>query len=125
MTHSNGVVGTWMVPAGDATVTIAPCGKLLCGTISWMKVPVADSENPDLSKRNRPLLGAQVLWGFVFNPDNNRWEDGKIYDPDSGDTYQCIMTLIDRNALKVKGFVGFKWAPIGRTEIWTRSDSKQ
>ncbi|HSA16128.1 MAG TPA: DUF2147 domain-containing protein [Spirochaetota bacterium] len=119
------VIGTWMVPAGDATVSISKCGSQYCGKITWMQKPDVDSKNPDKSKRSTPLVGMQMLRDFVFNAEKNRWDDGKIYDPDSGDTYQCMLSLTDKNTLKVKGFIGFKWAPIGRTEIWTRTADKK
>jgi len=121
----DGVIGTWMVPAGDATVTIEKCGQQYCGKISWMEKPDVDSKNPDKSKRSTPLVGMNMLWGFVYNQEKSRWEDGKIYDPDDGNTWNCMLSLDGEKKLKVKGFIGFKWAPIGRTEIWTRTEPKK
>ncbi len=46
------------------------------------------------------------------------WEGGKIYDPESGKTYKCKLTLIDPNRLEVRGFIGFSL--LGRTEVWTK-----
>ena len=50
---------------------------------------------------NRQVLGIELLTGFSFNDDS--YTDGKIYDPESGKTYDCKMTLRD-NILKVRGY---------------------
>jgi uncharacterized protein (DUF2147 family) len=47
---------------------------------------------------------------------HNKWEGGRIYDPESGKTYRCRMTLTDTNRLEVRGYFGIFW----RTVIWQR-----
>jgi uncharacterized protein (DUF2147 family) len=59
-------------------------------------------------------MGLKVLRDFVFVGDN-RWEEGKIYDPENGKDYSCILTLIDANTLNVRGYIGFSL--IGRTQV--------
>ncbi len=54
---------------------------------------------------------------FAFSGDNV-WEDGKIYDARSGKDYSCKMTLVNKNELGVRGFVGFSM--LGKTSTWTR-----
>jgi uncharacterized protein (DUF2147 family) len=54
----------------------------------------------------------EFLSDFVFDGDDE-WVDGKVYDPESGNTYSCKMWLEDGN-LKLKGYVGISL--IGRTE---------
>jgi hypothetical protein len=41
-----------------------------------------DVENPDPARRNRPIVGLQVLSGF--KPAPNAWEGGQAYDPKKG-----------------------------------------
>ncbi len=110
-------LGTWLVPKGDAKVTIYKCADKLCGKISWLKTPEdLDTKNPDPAKRKIKILGMNMLWGFTFK--DNEWVGGQIYDPDSGDTYKCKMWLKSDDKLNVRGFVG---VPLfGRSEIWTR-----
>src|ERR1044071_2661710 len=56
--------GTWSTEGGKATVRIASCGTELCGTIVALKEPndpatgrpKTDVNNPDPSKRNRPMI---------------------------------------------------------------------
>ncbi|HNW27618.1 MAG TPA: DUF2147 domain-containing protein [Spirochaetota bacterium] len=114
---ADSVIGTWLVPKGDAKVTIYKCGEKFCGKVSWLKTPEdLDTKNPDPAKRKNKILGMDMLWGFHF--EKGEWVGGQIYDPDSGDTYKCKMYLKSDDKLNVRGYVG---VPLfGRSEIWTR-----
>ena len=110
-------VGTWLVPKGDAKVTITKSGESVSGQITWLKTPEdLDTKNPDPAKRKNKILGMKMLWGFSFK--NNEWIGGQIYDPDSGNTYKCKMWMINADKLNVKGYVGIPL--FGRSEVWTR-----
>lgn len=78
-----------------------------------------DEHNPDAALRSRPLLGITILHGFTYAGDHV-WKGGTIYDPNSGNTYKSTMTLLDRNTLKVRGFIGLSM--FGRSDTWTRDD---
>ena len=80
--------------------------------------PKKDKENSDKELRSRPVLGLEILTGFVF--DDDEWEDGDIYDPKNGKTYSCYMKFNDdtKDELKVRGYIGFSL--LGRTTYWTR-----
>ncbi len=68
-------------------------------------------------QKDRPFLGLMIAWGL--KPDGDSWGGGTILDPDSGDTYRCIMKLHDRNTLEVRGYIGISL--FGRTQRWTRT----
>src|SRR5579872_6803523 len=118
------VTGVWLTH-GDkpAKIQISRSGDRFEGKIVWLQTPTengkpkVDKNNPDESKRARPVLGLELLRGFRF--DKDEWNDGQIYDPESGKTYSCTMTLKDSNTLKVRGYIGISL--LGRTEVWTRS----
>ncbi len=80
--------------------------------------PKLDNKNPDTKKRQQPIVGMTILTNFIFD-GKDEWEDGKIYDPESGNTYSCNMELNGRNKLKVRGYIGLSL--FGRTEVWTRT----
>jgi uncharacterized protein (DUF2147 family) len=61
-------------------------------------------------------VGLVILRDFKF--DEDEWEGGKIYDPESGKTYSCILSIQDKGTLKVRGYVGISL--LGRTEIWKK-----
>ena len=114
--------GTWLSGDGDGwiDVTVTPAG--LSGVIEGSANadegrPDTDEKNPDPALRNRPLIGLQLFQGFDY-AGNGRWTGGTIYDPNSGKTYRCIVTYVDHNTLKVRGYIGVSL--LGRTETWTR-----
>ena len=79
--------------------------------------PKVDSKNPDKNKQNQKIIGLVILQNFKF--DDDEWNDGKIYDPESGKTYSCNLSLNGNNTLKVRGYIGISL--LGRTETWTRT----
>jgi uncharacterized protein (DUF2147 family) len=83
--------------------------------------PRTDSNNPDETLRNRPLKGLENLRDFVAKGDN-KWADGRIYDPKNGSDYACEMKLVDENTLEVRGFIGVSL--FGRTDVWKRQIKK-
>jgi uncharacterized protein (DUF2147 family) len=125
------IVGKWLVEEKDTQIEIYPCEGRLCGKIIWLKElnypaddpkgmagkPKVDRENPEASKRENPILGMNLVWGFTHSGEN-LWEGGSIYNPRDGKTYKCKMTLENPDRLKVRGFIGISL--IGKTNIWSR-----
>lgn len=66
--------------------------------------------------KNKPILGLVVLKGL--SKDGNEYNGGKILDPQSGKVYKCLITLEEKDKLKVRGYIGFSL--IGRTQYWYR-----
>ena len=117
------ILGKWVTTGQKSVVEIYKCGDEYCGKIIWLKEPLdkegkekLDTKNPDESKRDRKIVGLQILSGFKYKGDN-KWGDGKIYDPEKGKTYKC-KTKLEGDNLKLRGYIGFSL--IGRTTIWTR-----
>lgn len=120
--NADDVVGVWLTDGGKSKVEIYKKGDEYFGKIIWLREPnengkpKVDKNNPDDDLKSRPLVGMELLSDFEF--DDDEWEDGEIYDPESGKTYSCEMTL-DGNTLNVRGYIGVSW--VGRTTKWTRS----
>jgi uncharacterized protein (DUF2147 family) len=54
---------------------------------------------------------------------NHLWTGGAIYDPASGNTYHCTLSLDGENRLRLRGYVG---VPLfGRTTTWIRVGSEK
>ncbi|MGB1169263.1 MAG: DUF2147 domain-containing protein [Flavobacteriaceae bacterium] len=68
-------------------------------------------------RKNAPILGMNILTGL--NKDGNEWSGGKILDPKNGKEYKCYIQLLDKNTLKLRGYIGFSM--FGRTAIWKRA----
>lgn len=125
-TKADDIVGIWLTTGKEpAKIQIYKSGEKYFGKIVWLKnatengVPRFDKNNSDKNKQNQKILGLVILKGFRFDGDDE-WEDGEIYDPESGKTYNCYLSLKDINTLKVRGYVGISF--LGRTELWTRSN---
>jgi uncharacterized protein (DUF2147 family) len=68
-----------------------------------------DFKNPNPSLRNNKLIGLQILNGLKFNPESDRWEDGTVYDPNTGKFWSAVV-LFDKNGkLSVKGYWQFEF----------------
>ena len=119
------VAGIWLSGDGDGWIAITltdegPVGKI-AGSPNNPDVPRYDSLNPDEDLRERPLLGVTLLQGFT-SAGAGKWINGTIYDPNSGKTYRCNLTLVGGDELKVRGFRGI--ALVGRTEVWARQNKR-
>ena len=71
--------------------------------------PRTDDNNPDESLRTRPILGISMFSEYRFD---DQWQ-GKIYDPESGNTYQSLMKINRDKNLEIRGYVGMPM--FGRT----------
>ena len=65
-------------------------------------------------KKNQPILGMVILTDL--EKDDDEWNDGKILDPNNGETYSCYISLESNDKLKVRGYIGFSL--LGRTQYW-------
>ena len=59
----------------------------------------------------------RFLWGFKY--DNEKYKDGRIYDPGTGKTYYCKME-IKSGTLKLRGSLD-KFGLAGSTQEWKRA----
>jgi len=119
--------GTWLTEGGKSQVRLANCGEALCGRIQWLKEPSdpatgkpkRDARNPDPSKRDRPIVGVEILLGMRPDQTPNQWA-GDIYNPEDGKTYQARLILQDARTLQVKGCV--LGGLICKSQAWLRAN---
>jgi uncharacterized protein (DUF2147 family) len=116
------IEGIWLSGDGDGWIEITLAGEGLSGVIKGSpndddERPDKDEKNPEPALRERPLTGLELFGGFSYEGEG-RWTGGTIYDPNSGKTYRCVVTWVDENTLKVRGYIGVPM--LGRTETWTR-----
>lgn len=128
--------GVWEMDNGKekAHIEIVETDGVYSGRIVWLENPIfppndpkgmagqprIDRLNPDPELRTRPIIGLQILSGLRPAGENS-WQDGRIYAPDRGDSYQCKASLTRDGVLEVRGFVGFSL--FGRTMRWVRVES--
>ena len=122
--NADDIVGVWVTGSGKAHVKIDKVGNYYFGRVVWLKEPLnelgkpkLDKNNEDVTKRNKAIMGMQLVGGFEWKNDN-LWETGNIYDPENGKTYKCKIDLENLNTMNVRGFIGI--SIFGRTDIWKR-----
>ncbi len=119
------LVGVWEPSHGKARVKIEKIGNKYYGKVVWLKEPIdpetkekkRDKNNPDPALRKRRTLGLKILKDFKSN-GKGYWDDGTIYDPENGTTYNCHITMKNKNTIKIRGYVGI--SAFGRTDVWKR-----
>jgi uncharacterized protein (DUF2147 family) len=134
------ILGVWATDpegeGGQAHIEIYAVDGKYSGKIVWLEEPVypegdpdgeagepkVDTNNPDPALQSRPIMGLELMAGFVFD-GKGTWKKGTIYDPDNGKTYKCKVKIGDNGELNVRGFIGFSM--IGRTSLWTRVEAEE
>jgi uncharacterized protein (DUF2147 family) len=68
-------------------------------------------------RKDKPLIGLEIIRGAKKAEGKDVWEDGKILDPENGKNYTLRLTPIEGGKkLEVRGSV----FGIGRTQTWVR-----
>ncbi len=117
----DGLAGRWMTQGAAAVVELAPCNSTpgLCGTIRWLwdavdekGRPRLDAQNTDTALRQRQLVGLSILSGLTRS-SNGGWE-GRIYNPEDGQTYRATVRQTGTDRLTIEGCVLF----ICQKQVW-------
>jgi Uncharacterized protein conserved in bacteria len=113
--NADAILGKWMTLSGNCLVEVYKQNTEFKAKLLWFKEgnkPLndwTDEKNHDPALRNRKLLGMDVLRGLHYDPKDNEWVDGIIYDASSGKEWDSEVWLTDQNLLKVKGYWLFKF----------------
>lgn len=123
------IVGKWMSTKKNVKVEVYKVNDEFRAKVIWFNDsddktrPMEtrkDLNNPDKELRNNKILGMNVLKNLKFNAKNNRWEDGIIYDANSGRHFSSVVYFNDEGLLEVKGFWKFEF--LCETLEFTRVD---
>ncbi len=104
--------GSWRTLNGTE-IAITPCPTGFCGTLSWVVIPRAQSEqcramdklsfaslmmdykNPDKTLQTRPILGMPMM---TLTPTNDpRAFRASVYNPEDGSTNNVSVWIIDHD----------------------------
>lgn len=121
--NKDAIVAKWVNSTGEAHLEITKRSEKYFGKIVWLKDPKdekgnikTDYQNPNPSLRSKPIIGLEILKDFIY--EDGKWTDGNIYDPKSGKTYSCTMTIKPNGDLSMRGYIGISL--IGRSELWKK-----
>lgn len=112
--------GRWRTQMHRAIVEIRDCAnRSPCAFLAWVDDSITggitrDVRNPNVSLRSRPLIGVPILWGLRASA--NGWDGGKVYNPETGQTFRSSMRFMPDGKLRVTGC----WGPLCRSETWVR-----
>ena len=119
---------TWYNKEKSSKIQIykATDGKFY-GKIVWLKIthdekgePRKDKHNSDIDAKQQPLNGLLIIKGFSRAENSIIYEDGTIYDPNSGKKY-CGKITFKETELALKGFIcGISL--LGKTSTWTLAE---
>lgn len=121
------IAGVWWNDEKTSKIEVKEENGQFTGTVIYINPekyvngePEKDNMNPDVKLRTRSRLGLAILSGLKYVPGDKQWQNGRIYDPKNGKTYDCFAWFeSDNNVLYIKGYVaGIKW--LGRSTTWTR-----
>ncbi len=120
-------VGSWHTIDDEtkevkSEVQIVENGGVLTGKVTKLlrkgakQDAVCDKCSDD--RKDKPVLGLEIIRGAKKAEGKEVWEDGKILDPEKGSTYTLRLTPIEGGKkLEVRGSV----FGIGRTQTWVRA----
>ncbi len=122
------ITGIWWNDEKTTKIKVEKENGKYVGTIVYMipekyenGQPPKDENNPEENLRERSLIGLQILSGLEYDSKDEEWNNGEIYDPKSGNTYNCYAWLESDDLLKLKGFVaGIRL--LGRSSEWYRTE---
>jgi uncharacterized protein (DUF2147 family) len=67
-------------------------------------------------EKDKPLMGLVIVKGL--KKDDDKYDGGEVLDPKNGKYYSCYISLIEKDKLKIRGFIGVPL--LGRTQYWYR-----
>lgn len=124
----NEIVDQWYNEEKSSIITVSKnSNDTYSGKITWLEdntnadgsSPRRDEFNPEASRQNRLLKGLTILTDLEYNREDQQWQNGLIYDPENGKTYECYCELNEDGTLYFKGYIlGITW--LGRSTTWTR-----
>ncbi|MFH2144079.1 MAG: DUF2147 domain-containing protein [Bacteroidota bacterium] len=121
--NADDIIGKWIPQQNRSIVEIFKIEDKYYAKIIWLKdienikgENILDIYNPNKKLRSRHVLNMIFMGDFEFK--RGQWVNGKVYDPESGNTYMGNIKMQSDNILELRGFIGITL--FGRTSVWHR-----
>jgi uncharacterized protein (DUF2147 family) len=108
--------GLWRSPNETVIISIAPCGKALCGQVRW----ASEKAKADARRGGTdPLVGSELLSGLELRRQG-RWQ-GQLFVPDLNRRSKIELLQLGPHQMKITG------CAIGRllckSQVWRRAEA--
>ena len=121
--------GIWYTKGQESIIKVQPCADAagaFCGTLIWLKEPTEangspklDTLNKDPAKKNKPMIGLEIL--VDMKGDDDHWT-GKAYNPEDGKFYDITFHVkTDKEANDQADLRGCILGFLCQTETFTRA----
>jgi uncharacterized protein (DUF2147 family) len=110
------IIGYWLSEAKDLKVQVYEANGKVYGRLVWfscnhsVKLPLEqhfDTKNPNKKLRTRSWFNMPVLSNLEKKSEST-WENGKIYDANTGRVYSATVYLKSPTKMVVRGFYGIE-----------------
>ena len=123
LTNAQSIIGEWetfddKTDSKLSVVEIYKANNKYFGKITKLYEDPSDSvcDKCEGENKAKPIIGLVVLNNL--EEDDDEYNNGTILDPNNGETYKCYIELINKNKLKLIGYIGISL--LGRTQYWQR-----
>lgn len=120
------IIGKWKIEKGNHILEIYKTNGLYYGKVVWIKDSEKgqgenrlDIKNPNSSLENRSIIGIDYLLSFSYFTDKEVWKNGRIYNYETGNTYESKISLNNKGELELTGYYGILWF-LGRTKTYKK-----
>jgi uncharacterized protein (DUF2147 family) len=118
------LVGEWWTDNNEGRIRFSkdPDGTLRGTTtccvpkVSSADHPAYDTHNPNPKLRGRSTVGIVLIWKLAY--EEGEYSGGFVYNPRDGKTYRFAAKVIDRDTVKIRGYMGIPL--FGQSQIWKR-----
>ena len=110
---ASAIKGHWTNPSKSVVIDIAPCGHVLCGTVSW----ASDKAKHDARKGTQHLVGSHLLTDLKKSHDTWR---GKLFVPDQNMRVTAKLQLVTADEMKVSGCA----LMVCKSQLWKRTHQR-
>ena len=121
------IIGKWMSTKENVMVNVYKSGNQFKAKVVWFNdsddpsSPMnvrCDVRNANKALRKQRIIGMDVLKQLKYNSSTGRWENGIIYDANSGREWSSVIYFNDDGLLEVKGYWQFEF--LCKTITFTR-----
>lgn len=112
------ILGRWISTKKNVIIEVYKSDNKYKAKVLWFndsddkKRPMKtrlDIKNPNHDLRDQRILGMDVVERLSYNPTKNRWDNGLIYDPQSGRHWSSLVYFNDEGQMEVKGYWKFEF----------------